>query len=44
MGKLFLWCVLVPFAVLMFVSFGKAVQGAIAAKREEKKGRMPEHW
>lgn len=44
MGKAFLWCVLVPFALLMLVSFGKAVQGAIVAKRKEKSGRMPEHW
>jgi hypothetical protein len=35
-GKLFLWCVLVPFAVLMLISFGKAVQGALQAERELK--------
>ena len=44
MGKLFLWCVLVPFAILMLISFGKAVQGALSAKRKEKKGKMPVHW
>lgn len=44
LGKLFLWVVLVPIALLFTISFGKAIAGAIAARRDEKSGKMPEHW
>ena len=44
MGKAFLWCVLVPFALLMLLSFCKAVQGAWRATHPKKKAKMPVHW
>jgi hypothetical protein len=43
-GKLFLYAVLLPLALLLLASAVAAVRGAIATGREEKKGRMPEHW
>lgn len=44
MGKVFLYFVLLPTALLLLVSGIAAVRGAWAAKREETSGRMPEHW
>lgn len=43
-GKLFLYTVLLPLALLLAVSAIAAVRGAWQAKREEKRGKMPEHW
>lgn len=43
-GKMFLYTVLLPLGLLLLVSAVAAVRGALAAKCEERRGRMPEHW